>query len=91
MVSNKVMCLVAFALFGMAVAQPPKQAFWKGTSMDGMVEEMRSGCAEGSDPAACIKYKVMSLLDSIFKKDTFQARDLNNQQTVFFFQNSKTI
>ncbi|XP_026754035.1 uncharacterized protein LOC113514217 isoform X1 [Galleria mellonella] len=72
MVTSKVVCLVALALFGSAVAQPAKQEFWKGTPMDGMVEEMRSGCVEGSDPAACIKYKVMSLLDTIFKKDTFQ-------------------
>ncbi|XP_072932728.1 uncharacterized protein Osi19 isoform X1 [Epargyreus clarus] len=71
MASAKVVCLVALALFGSAVAQPSK-GFWKGTPMDSMVEEMRSGCAEGSDPTACIKYKVMSLLDSIFKKDTFQ-------------------
>lgn len=71
MVSSKVL-LLALALFGSAVAQPAKAGFWKGTPMDGMVEEMRSGCVEGSDPTACIKYKVMSLLDSIFKKDTFQ-------------------
>ncbi|CAK1594598.1 unnamed protein product [Parnassius mnemosyne] len=72
MTSAKVICLVALALFGSAIGQPSKQGFWKGTPMDSMVEEMRSGCAEGSDPTACIKYKVMSLLDSIFKKDTFQ-------------------
>lgn len=71
MVSSKVVCLLV-VMVGSAVAQPAKEAFWKGTPMDGMVEEMRSGCAEGSDPTACIKYKVMSLLDSIFKKDTFQ-------------------
>lgn len=70
MLSSKILCLIALALFGSAVAQP--SGFWKGTPMDSMVEEMRSGCVEGSDPAACIKYKVMSLLDSIFKKDTFQ-------------------
>ncbi|XP_014364754.1 uncharacterized protein LOC106715899 isoform X1 [Papilio machaon] len=75
MTSAKVVCLVALALFGSAAAQPSKPAFWKGTPMDSMVEEMRSGCAEGSDPTACIKYKVMSLLDSIFKKDSFQISD----------------
>ncbi|CAG9569214.1 unnamed protein product [Danaus chrysippus] len=69
----KVVCLV-IALFGSAMAQPPKSGL-KGSSLDGMVEEMRSGCAEGSDPTACIKYKVMSLLDSIFKKDSFQISD----------------
>ncbi|CAH4035265.1 uncharacterized protein LOC123711578 isoform X2 [Pieris brassicae] len=72
MASVKVVCFIA--LFGCALAQP-KQGFWKGTPMDGMVEEMRSGCAEGSDPTACIKYKVMSLLDSIFKKESFQISD----------------
>lgn len=72
---SKVLCFVALALFGSAVAQPAKAGFWKGTPMDGMVEEMRSGCVEGSDPAACIKYKVMSLLDSIFKKDSFQVNN----------------
>lgn len=66
------MLFIALALFGSAVAVPAKAGFWKGTPMDSMVEEMRSGCVEGSDPAACIKYKVMSLLDSIFKKDSFQ-------------------
>lgn len=71
MVSSKVL-FIALALFGSAVAVPAKSGFWKGTPMDSMVEEMRSGCVEGSDPAACIKYKVMSLLDSIFKKDSFQ-------------------
>ncbi|XP_046973068.1 uncharacterized protein LOC124539764 isoform X2 [Vanessa cardui] len=74
MASIKVVCLFV-VLFGAAMGQPSKQSFWKGTSMDGMVEEMRSGCVEGSDPTACIKYKVMSLLDSIFKKDTFQITD----------------
>ncbi|KAL4708496.1 hypothetical protein ACJJTC_014104 [Scirpophaga incertulas] len=99
MVSSKVVCLVALALFGSAMAQPSKHAFWKGTPMDGMVEEMRSGCAEGSDPAACIKYKVMSLLDSIFKKDTFQiseavevtkndaANDVTGRSSGDFFDN----
>ncbi|XP_063389372.1 uncharacterized protein LOC134675142 isoform X1 [Cydia fagiglandana] len=72
MVSHRAMFLVALALFGGALAQPAKQGFWKGTPMDGLVEEMRSGCVEGSDPTACIKFKVMSLLDTIFKKDTFQ-------------------
>ncbi|CAH2059290.1 unnamed protein product, partial [Iphiclides podalirius] len=75
MTSAKVVFLIALALFASAAAQPPKQGFWKGTPMDSMVEEMRSGCAEGSDPTACIKYKVMSLLDSIFKKDSFQISD----------------
>ncbi|CAF4838431.1 unnamed protein product [Pieris macdunnoughi] len=72
MASVKVVCFIA--LFGCALAQP-KHGFWKGTPMDGMVEEMRSGCAEGSDPTACIKYKVMSLLDSIFTKESFQISD----------------
>lgn len=70
--ASKAVFLVALAMFGSVLAQPSKPGFWKGTPMDSMVEEMRSGCTEGADPTACIKYKVMSLLDSIFKKDTFQ-------------------
>lgn len=70
--SAKVFCILALALFGSAVAQPAKTAFWKGTPMDSLVEEMRSGCAEGNDAISCMKYKVMSLLDTIFKKDSYQ-------------------
>lgn len=72
MVSSKIGFVIALALFGCTVGQPAKAGFWKGTPMDGMVEEMRSGCSEGSDPTACLKFKVMSLLDSIFNKETFQ-------------------
>ncbi|XP_077287709.1 DUF1676 domain-containing protein Osi19 [Arctopsyche grandis] len=73
--SGKVMCILALAIFGSAIAQPAKPAFWKGTPMDGLVEEMRSGCSDGNDAIACMKFKVMSLLDTIFKKDSYQVSE----------------
>ncbi|KAI8423241.1 hypothetical protein MSG28_014271 [Choristoneura fumiferana] len=45
------------------MAQPAKEGFWKGTPMDGLVEDMRSGCAEGSDPTACIKFKISETVE----------------------------
>ncbi|XP_069362874.1 uncharacterized protein Osi19 [Maniola hyperantus] len=70
MASIKVVCLVF--IFGGAIAQPSKQSFFKGTSLESVVEDMRSGCVEGMDPSACIKYKVMSLFDSIITTEAFQ-------------------
>ena len=59
-------------MFGLCLAIPQKPAFWKGTPMDGLVEEMRANCAEGVDSMACMKYKVVNFLDMIFKKDNYQ-------------------
>lgn len=65
--------VLAVALVGLAGANPAnKPAFWKGTPMDGMVEEMRSMCSSDNDSGACLKYKIMSFLDTVFKKDNFQ-------------------
>lgn len=64
--------LVCCCLAGAAVAGPQKPAFWKGTAMDGMVEEMRSNCDSGTDSLACMKFKVASFLDSVFAQDNFQ-------------------
>lgn len=67
------LCIVIVALIGVAAANPAaKQSFWKGTPMDSMVEEMRSSCSDGNDPLACMKYKVMNFLDTLFKKDSYQ-------------------
>lgn len=67
-------CKIVFLLFGLAafsVASPAKPSFWKGTPLDTAVESMRSDCAN-NDEIACMKYKVMSLLDTVFKKDSYQ-------------------
>lgn len=67
------LCIVIVALIGFAAANPAaKQSFWKGTPMDSMVEEMRSSCSDGNDALACMKFKVMNFLDSVFKKDSYQ-------------------
>lgn len=62
------------SVIGLCAANPQKPAFWKGTPMDSVVEEMRSNCDGGSDSLACMKFKVASFLDTIFKKDNYQVR-----------------
>lgn len=85
------LCIVIVALIGLAAANPAaKQSFWKGTPMDGMVEEMRSSCSDGNDALACMKFKVMNFLDSIFKKDSYQVlkkiKNYNNNNLIFFIK-----
>ncbi|ETN62933.1 osiris 19 [Anopheles darlingi] len=68
-----VVIAVVVVVSGMVAANPAnKPAFWKGTPMDGMVEEMRSLCSSENDSVACTKFKIMNFLDTIFKKDNFQ-------------------
>jgi Protein of unknown function (DUF1676) len=59
----------------MAQAGPAKPAFWKGTPMNGLVEEMRASCNDESDSLACMKLKLMNFLDTVFKKDNFKVFD----------------
>lgn len=73
-----VACLVIVCCIGQIMANPAKGAFWKGTPLDSMVEEMRSNCASGTDSLACMKFKVINFLDTIFKKDNFQVYFVKN-------------
>lgn len=59
------------ALLVLATAAYGSPAFWKGTELDSTVEEMRSLCAN-DDAIACLKFRAMSFLDTIFKKDNYQ-------------------
>ncbi|RZC37777.1 uncharacterized protein BDFB_010887 [Asbolus verrucosus] len=59
---------VLLALVTLSSASP---TFWKGTPFQTTIEEMRSLCTE-DDPIACLKYKAISFLDSILRKDNFQ-------------------
>lgn len=54
------------------VAQPAKNDLWKGTSMDLMVDQTKSECAQKNDEISCMKFKVLNLLDQIFRKDNFK-------------------
>lgn len=36
-----------------------------------LAKEMKASC-DGNDAIACMKFKVMSFLDMLFKKDNFQ-------------------
>lgn len=64
--------VVIVALIELAMSNPAKPSFWKGTQLDSTVEEMRSNCATGSDAIACMKFKVVNFLDTIFQKDNFK-------------------
>lgn len=64
------MCVVVIT--SLAYASPAKKAFWNGTPIDGMVQEMRSLCSEENDSFACMKYKVMNFLNTVMQKDSFK-------------------
>lgn len=64
---------VLCALVAVAVAQPAKNDLWKGSSMDQMVDQTKIECAQKNDEVSCMKFKVLNLLDQIFRKDSFKA------------------
>jgi len=70
--SAALLCFLVIAVT--AVNASPAKPFWKGTPVDGLVEEMRSMCNEENDSFSCMKYKVMSFLDNILKKDNYKVR-----------------
>ncbi|XP_012255483.2 uncharacterized protein LOC105685706 [Athalia rosae] len=66
---------VLCALVALAAAQPAKTDFWRGTSMDTMVDQMKTDCAQKNDEISCMKFKVLNLLDQIFRKDSFKVSE----------------
>lgn len=71
-----ILCFVVIAVStGFVHSSPAKPAFWKGTPVDGLVEEMRSMCNEENDSFSCMKLKVMNFLDNILKKDSYKITD----------------
>lgn len=70
MFRSAIVCVVVLST--LAYASPAKKAFWNGTPIDGMVEEMRSLCTEDNDSFSCMKYKVMNFLDTILQKDNYK-------------------
>ncbi|XP_012287521.1 uncharacterized protein LOC105703602 [Orussus abietinus] len=63
------------ALLGLAIAQPAKNEFWRGTSMDAMVDQTKVDCTQKNDEISCMKFKVLNLLDQIFRKDNFKVSE----------------
>lgn len=65
---------------GVIAAQPVSESaenaketsIWKDTPMDAVVQEFRAECLQQSDSAACIKVKVLNLLDDVLRKDSFK-------------------
>lgn len=73
MTRNVIFCFVVIAVAsGLVHSSPAKPAFWKGTPVDGLVEEMRSMCNDENDSFSCMKLKVMNFLDNILKKDSYK-------------------
>lgn len=63
---------VCVIMIAVATASPAKPAFWKGTPVDGMVDEMRSLCNDENDSFSCMKLKVMNFIDTVLKKDNYK-------------------
>ncbi|CRK87099.1 CLUMA_CG000828, isoform A [Clunio marinus] len=74
MTRRVILCLVVVMAVsgGFVQSNPAKPAFWKGTPVAGLVDEMRSMCNEENDSFACMKLKVMTFLDTIIKKDNYK-------------------
>ncbi|XP_044594875.1 uncharacterized protein LOC123272241 [Cotesia glomerata] len=67
--------VVLTAVVALAAAQPAKIEAWKSSNMDSIVEQTKSDCARNNDDMACMKFKVLNLLDQIFRKDNFKVSD----------------
>lgn len=73
MTRSIVFCFVVIAVStGFVYSNPAKPAFWKGTPVDGLVEEMRSMCNDENDSFSCMKFKLMNFLDTVMKKDNYK-------------------
>ncbi|NP_001130004.1 osiris 19 precursor [Nasonia vitripennis] len=67
--------IVLCAFVALAAAQPAKNEFWKGTSMDAMVEQTKLECSQKNDEISCMKFKILNLLDQLFRKDNFKVSE----------------
>lgn len=79
-------CLVLAA--SLAASQPTGQkakdaAFWKETPMDGVVQEFQTKCAQRNDHASCLKFKVLNLLDEMFRRDSFKVSKRSSVNAIF--------
>jgi hypothetical protein len=78
-------CLVLAA--SMVASQPTGQktedlAFWKETPMDKAVKEFEMKCAQRNDQVSCLKFKVLNLLDEMFRKDSYKVSSPKGRNTV---------
>lgn len=59
-------------LVSLAAGQPAKHEFWKGTSMDAVVDQTKLECSQKNDEVACMKFKVLNFIDQVLRKDNFK-------------------
>jgi len=48
--------------------------------MDGVVQELEMMCTQRNDHVSCLKFKVLRLLDEMFKQDSYKVSTQNNRQ-----------
>lgn len=75
--------IILCSFIALAVAQPAKNELWKGTNLDQMVDQTKAECAQKNDEVSCMKFKVLNLLDQLFRKDNFKVK-----RSFIFFNNS---
>ncbi|KAF7987571.1 hypothetical protein HCN44_003434 [Aphidius gifuensis] len=78
--------VVCATILALAIAQPAKLEGWKNTNIESMVEQTKLECSQKNDEMACMKFKVLNLLDQIFHKDNFKV-----SETVEVTKNSETV
>lgn len=78
--------LVCATILALAVAQPAKLEGWKNTNIESMIEQTKLECSQKNDEIACMKFKVLNLLDQISRKDNFKV-----SETVEVTKNSQDI
>ncbi|XP_060824865.1 uncharacterized protein LOC132911873 [Bombus pascuorum] len=66
---------VLCAILALAAAQPAKNDLWKGSGIDQMVDQTKIECSQKNDEVSCMKFKVLNLLDQIFRKDSFKVSE----------------
>ena len=75
--------LILCSILALAAAQPAKLEVWKSASTESMLDQTKIECSQKNDEIACMKFKVLNLLDEIFRKDNFKVRYTLSS---FFFQ-----
>ena len=84
---NKVIkiLIVCCAILVISKAQPAKNEFWKGTSMDAMVEQTKLECSQKNDEISCMKFKILNLLDQLFRKDNYKVKNIFFSQCLLYY------
>ncbi|XP_054257805.1 uncharacterized protein LOC128982815 [Macrosteles quadrilineatus] len=70
-----VVLLAAAVAAAVVPATTPQDSLWRGTPMDGVVQDLEAACTDKNDGISCIKYKVLNLIDQALMKDSLQVSE----------------